>query len=135
MKNKDLIDEAIKIVGSFKASESSTIAGVASALEANDGSFHTGVCIDNACGIGTCAEHAAIADLVKTKNTKIKRIVAVDESGAILPPCGRCRELIFQINHDNVDTKIILDQDKEMTLEELLPVRWQKNAKQLYRYK
>ena len=32
-------------------------------------------------------------------------IVATDKNGAI-PPCGRCRELMKQINYDNLKTKI-----------------------------
>lgn len=34
-------------------------------------------------------------------------IVATDKNGAI-PPCGRCRELMKQINYDNLKTKITI---------------------------
>jgi cytidine deaminase len=43
--------------------------------------------------MGFCAEHAAIASMLTAGESKIMTIVAVNCEGAILPPCGRCREL------------------------------------------
>jgi hypothetical protein len=33
--------------------------------------------------------------------------------------------LIFQTHKDNIDTEIIISEDKKTTLKELLPNRWQ----------
>ena len=52
---------------------------VACALETTNGAVYTGICIDVPCSIGICAEQAAIADMLKHGETKIKRIVAVYE--------------------------------------------------------
>jgi len=38
----------------------------------------------------------------------------------ILPPCGRCREFIKQVDNDNLQAEVIL-KDKVVKLEELLP--------------
>ena len=72
----------------------------------------------------SCAEQAAIAEMLKHGETKIRRIIAVYEDGSILPPCGRCRELISLLDRDNEDTVAAIDHDREMTLKELLPERW-----------
>ena len=84
-----------------------------------------GVSIAACCGIGFCAEHSAIATMVTNKEYKIKMIVAVSSEGVVLPPCGRCREMIYEINKENLNTKIILGENKEITLKKLLPEIWQ----------
>lgn len=99
---------------------------VGCALETVGGVVFTGICIDVPCSIGICAEQAAIAEMLKNRETKIKRIVAVYEDGSILPPCGRCRELMSQLDLYNENTMVVVDFEKEVRLKELLPERWDK---------
>jgi len=94
-------------------------ATVASALRSSSGRIYTGVCIDMTCGIGFCAEHAAVAEMLKAGETHVESIVAVTAND-IYPPCGRCRELLAQLNYRNADTRVILN-DSVVTLRELLP--------------
>ena len=98
---------------------------VAAALETATGQLHVGVCIDTPCGTGFCAEHAAIAAMVTAGEYRIARIVAVwrDEHKRlhVLPPCGRCREFIRQIDPGNVDTEVVLGVERGVPLRELLP--------------
>ena len=42
----------------------------------------------------------------------------------ILPPCGRCREMLAQVDSRNVDCKVILDNNHAVLLRELLPLHW-----------
>ncbi len=120
-----LIDEAHKIVGKYKLSNADFSAGtVGSALLTAKGNVYTGVDIDVACGIGFCAEHSAIAEMLKNRETQIEMIVATN-SESIIPPCGRCRELMFQVDNKNLNTKVYLSKEKYMTLDELLPNRWE----------
>lgn len=97
---------------------------VACALETTSGAIYTGICIDIPCSIGLCAEQSAIAEMLKKGETEIKRIVAVFEDGSIIPPCGRCREFIAQIDDNNDATFIVMPQMKEILLRDLLPERW-----------
>ena len=98
---------------------------VAAAVETTTGQRHVGVCIDTPSGTGFCAEHAAIAAMVTAGEYRIARIVAVwrDEHGRlhVLPPCGRCREFIRQIDPGNLDTEVVLDAGRGVPLRELLP--------------
>lgn len=96
---------------------------VAAALLTEAGNVYKGVCIDTSSSMGFCAEHAAIAAMVTAGEDRIIKIVAVSGSDGIVPPCGRCREFIFQINHNNIDCEIML-KDKIVTLDYLLPDRW-----------
>lgn len=120
----ELIEIANRIVGEFSlAAEYLTAGSVASALRTKQGNIYTGICLDLACGIGFCAEHAAIAEMLKARETEIAMIVAVD-IGKILPPCGRCRELMAQVNIQNLNTQVILPAGGIRPLRELLPDYW-----------
>lgn len=96
---------------------------VGSAILSATGKTYTGVCISVSCGIGFCAEHAAAAEMIKGGETTIQTIVAVAERG-IVSPCGRCRELLVQIDKRNLDCRVILGEDEAVPLRALLPRHW-----------
>lgn len=98
---------------------------VAAALLTSGGNLHLGVCIDTGSGTGFCAEHSAIAAMITAGEYRIRRITAVwkDDHGQlfVLPPCGRCREFIRQIDPANLESEIVLADDRMPRLKELLP--------------
>ena len=122
--NGKLIQEAASVVNPKEIGDSS-MGGVGCALVSSEGNIYTGVCIDTSSSMGFCAEHNAVGSMITAGEYKIEKIVAVwkDENGElfILSPCGRCREFMYQINKENLDTDVILDKDKVVKLEELLP--------------
>lgn len=125
MKRK-LIDAAKQIVGKYALSgfKGNSAGEVAAALITAQGNIYTGICIDVACSLGFCAEHAAIAEMLKNHETEVKYIIAVREDGKVLPPCGRCREMLMQINADNGNTQVIISENHTVHLSELLPFQW-----------
>lgn len=58
-------------------SEDCKAGGVGAALVSKTGAVYTGLCIDTGSSLGFCAEHAAIADMLKHRETRIAGIVAV----------------------------------------------------------
>ena len=100
---------------------------VGSALVTDNGNIFTGINIDLFCGIGFCAEHSAVADMVKAGETRILKIVATTARRRILPPCGRCRELLYQIDQSNLATEIVVGRKRRRKLRDLLPDNWQKH--------
>jgi len=125
MTNEDLIQEAIQVINP-KTIDNADMGGVACALITDNNTVFKGVCIDTISGMGFCAEHTAVSQMITQGEYKIQKIVAVkkDSSGSfsILPPCGRCREFMHQTNKSNLDTKIILGLDNTISLKELLPL-------------
>lgn len=121
----ELIKKASKLAKPKKHNDSLTSAYVGCALLTQSGKIYTGVSIDADCAIGFCAEHSAIAQMTTKGEDKIKAIVAVNDENIILPPCGRCREMIFQINYTNQNTDVIIAKDKVLPLKKLLPHNWQ----------
>ncbi len=121
----DLISSAHAMARYARLSDECVAGEVGCVLVTGAGNEYRGVSISAACGIGFCAEHAAIAAMITAGESRIAKIVAVNGDGLVLPPCGRCRELIAQINRANFDTRVILGPDKMLTLRELLPHPWQ----------
>lgn len=67
-----LIEEAYKVAGEYTLSRDDFIAGaVGAALLTTKGNIYTGINIEIACGIGFCAEHSAIAEMLKNRETEI----------------------------------------------------------------
>jgi cytidine deaminase len=119
---KELKNIAERKVNPRQLSEGCYVGSVASALLTDKGNVYVGVCIDTSSSMGFCAEHSAIAQMITNEESKILKIVAVGDGGKILPPCGRCREFIYQINNENIETEILVE-DKIVKLKELLPYR------------
>jgi cytidine deaminase len=121
---QELIDAAYSVAGVYKPSKECESGSVGAAILTEDGNIYTGICIDTACSLGFCAEHAAVAEMLKHKESKISMIVAVTDKREILPPCGRCRELLAQVNKSNMKARVIVNQNITVTLRELLPHYW-----------
>jgi len=47
----------------------------------------------------------------------------VDWDKKIIAPCGRCRELIYQVDVANTETRVLLNNGRAVRLKELLPER------------
>lgn len=120
----DLYTIARNTIKPMKLKKNGETGHVACALETASGAVFTGICIDVPCSIGLCAEQAAIAEMLKHGETQIRKIVAVYEDSSILPPCGRCRELISQVDARNGEAVVLVGKGREVTLNELLPERW-----------
>jgi cytidine deaminase len=123
--NEELIDSAQAVLNPQVVGDR-LFGDVASTLVTDKGNRYSGVCIDTASGTGFCAEHSAIAAMVTAGEYRIAKIVAVwrDDDGAlyVLPPCGRCREFIHQVDPANLDTEVVLGGGRSVKLRDLLPL-------------
>lgn len=124
---EELIARARAVSNPRRLSISAEAGTVASALVTAAGNVYAGVNIDTACSLGFCAEHSAIAAMITAGESHIKMIVAVNEHGDIYPPCGRCREFIWQVDEKNRDARVLLSRGRSMTIEELLPSHWKED--------
>jgi cytidine deaminase len=128
MTDTELINIAKKLASEFRTSEDCVAGGVAAALVTTSGRVYTGICIDTACSLGFCAEHAAVAEMLKSRESEILSVVAVDSVGRVLAPCGRCRELLWQVNSRNRNTRVILSPGRAAALSELLPHAYERGG-------
>ncbi|MBN1139447.1 MAG: cytidine deaminase [Anaerolineae bacterium] len=119
-----LYEKAKAVLNPRKLSEWAEAGGVGSAILAASGAVYTGVCIDTACSMGFCAEHAAAAAMITAGESRVLKLIAVGWDGHIMPPCGRCREFISQIHAENVTAQVMVSEGIVVTLGELLPYDW-----------
>ena len=101
----ELVDRARSVLNPRRLSADAEAGSVGAALLSASGAVYVGVCIDTACSMGFCAEHAAAAALVTAGENRVLKMVAVAADGRILPPCGRCREFISQLHVHSFPTR------------------------------
>jgi cytidine deaminase len=74
---------------------------VGAALEAADGTIVTGCNIENATyGLTICAERVAMFKALSEGHRAFRRIVVVADTDAPTPPCGACRQILWEFAGD-----------------------------------
>ncbi len=120
--NREIIDKARTVLRRRELARGNSAGGVACALLSSKGNLYLGVDINISSGIGFCAEHSAIAAMITAGESAIAKIVAVCGDDWVLPPCGRCREFMYQIDEANfAQTEVVLSEESSVKLRELLP--------------
>jgi cytidine deaminase len=120
----ELYEAAKSVLNPRRLSEYAEAGGVGAALLSESGRLYTGVCIDTGSSLGFCAEHAAAAAMITAGESRVLKMIAVGWDGHIMPPCGRCREFISQLDDGNRDTEVKVDALTVVTLGDLLPYDW-----------
>ena len=70
---------------------------VGAAAIVDDGRVITGANVENASyGLTLCAECSMIGELFSTGGGKLVAFCCVDSAGAVIMPCGRCRQLLSE---------------------------------------
>ena len=70
---------------------------VGAALLTSSGQVITGCNIENATyGLTTCAERVALLKALSDGHREFARIAVVADTGAPTPPCGPCRQLLWE---------------------------------------
>jgi cytidine deaminase len=96
---------------------------VGAALETIDGAIVTGCNVENASyGLTICAERVAMFKALSEGHRRFRRIVVVADTAAPTPPCGACRQILWEFGGD---LEVILANLRRETgrhqLRELLP--------------
>ena len=97
---------------------------VGAALEASDGTIITGCNIENATyGLTVCAERVAMFKALSQGHKKFRRVAVVADTEAPTPPCGACRQILWEFGGD---LEVILANLRRETgrhqLKDLLPL-------------
>jgi cytidine deaminase len=92
---------------------------VGAAALVDDGRIITGCNVENVSyGLGLCAECAVACALYSTGGGRLVALVCVDGGGALLMPCGRCRQVLLE----HGGPELLIDHpDAPRRLGELLP--------------
>jgi cytidine deaminase len=87
--------QAVEAMGHAYAPYSHYSVGAAALVE--DGRVVSGCNVENAAyGVTLCAECGLVSQLHLTGGGRLTHFVCVDGDGAVIMPCGRCRQLLWE---------------------------------------
>jgi len=91
--------------------------GAAALLE--DGRVVSGCNVENASyGLTLCAECTLVGALQMTGGGRIRAFYCVDGAGAVLMPCGRCRQLLYEFRAPGM---VLMTSHGVRTMDQVLP--------------
>ena len=74
---------------------------VGAALEDSSGRIHTGCNIENATyGLTMCAERVAVFKAMSDGARRFRRIAVAADTDKLTPPCGSCRQILWEFCGD-----------------------------------
>lgn len=74
---------------------------VGAALETEDGTIVTGCNVENSTfGLTVCAERVAVLKAVSEGHRAFRRVAVVADTAAPTPPCGPCRQILWEFCGD-----------------------------------
>jgi cytidine deaminase len=96
---------------------------VGAALEADDGTVYTGCNIENASyGLTMCAERVALFKALSEGARRFRRIAVAADTTTLTPPCGPCRQLLWEFCRDADVVLVNLDgRTEQCSVSDLLP--------------
>ena len=96
---------------------------VGAAIEDENGCIFTGCNIENASyGLTICAERVAVFKAISEGAGKIKRIVVVADTEVLTPPCGACRQILWEFcGEAELMLANLAGKQETMSLREIFP--------------
>jgi cytidine deaminase len=96
---------------------------VGAAVEDDQGRIFTGCNIENASyGLTMCAERVAVFKALSEGSRKFTRIVVAADTNNLTPPCGACRQILWEFCGDARLTLVNLEgQRDDMQLSDIFP--------------
>lgn len=96
---------------------------VGAAIEDSAGRIHTGCNVENATyGLTVCAERVAVWKAVSEGVRQFRRVAVVADTDMLTPPCGACRQILWEFCGD---VEIVLanlgGRSESVRLKDLLP--------------
>lgn len=94
------------------------------ALETRGGKVYTGCNVENSTyGLSVCAERVAIWKALSEGETVFRRMIVVADSEILTPPCGACRQIIWEYCGDiPIVLSNLSGKRKSYRISELFPV-------------
>src|SRR4051794_18579856 len=97
---------------------------VGAAIEDERGLVFTGCNVENATfGLSLCAERVAVFKAISEGAGKLRRIAVVADTPVLTPPCGACRQILWEFCDDAELTLANLDGKQQVySLSPFLPM-------------
>ena len=123
-----IVPEIQKLIDAARAARDCSLSPfsnfcVGAAVETEDGKIYTGCNIESASyGLTVCAERVAIWKALSEGERNFKRLAVVVDTTPLTPPCGTCRQIIWEFCRDATVILANLEGETEIVeMRELLP--------------
>ena len=74
---------------------------VGAAIEDSEGRIHTGCNVENSTyGLTVCAERVAVFKAISEGVRKFRRVAVAADTDSLTPPCGACRQILWEFCGD-----------------------------------
>jgi len=99
---------------------------VGAAIEAADGSIHSGCNVENASfSVTMCAERVALGSAIRSGHRSLSRVYICSDSPEPVPPCGTCRQALSEFG---LDLEVVSEgrdgRARSWSLSDLLPAQF-----------
>jgi cytidine deaminase len=96
---------------------------VGAALEAEDGTLIAGCNVESASyGLTICAERVSLVKAVSEGHTRFRCVAVVADTADLTPPCGACRQMLWEFAPDaEVILANLAGVTERFTVRDLLP--------------
>ncbi len=96
---------------------------VGAALRTKEGKIFTGCNVESASyGLTVCAERVAIWKALSEGEREFTDLVIVADTAQLTPPCGTCRQIIWEFaKHAKITLANLRGQQEEVNIRDLLP--------------
>ncbi len=96
---------------------------VGAAVEDDSGRIHTGCNVENSTyGLTLCAERVAVFKAISEGARKFRRVAVAADTAQLTPPCGACRQILWEFCGDVPITLVNLAGHTEVfQLKDLFP--------------
>ena len=95
--------ELVRVARQYRARANASYSQfrVGAALETREGKAYGGCNIENASyGLTVCAERVAVWKALSEGESAFRRLVVVADTETLTPPCGACRQLLWEFCGD-----------------------------------
>jgi cytidine deaminase len=130
MKSPKKIDELIRFASEARKFSQAKYSdfSVGAALLTSDGEIITGCNVESSSfGLTICAERVALTKALSEGKSNFTHIAVVGPSDDYCPPCGACRQLLYDYASD---IEIVLSKKNDLkiiSLKELLPLAFEES--------
>jgi cytidine deaminase len=123
------IDAASRLIDAARRAREHAVATfsgvkVGAALETDDGTIVTGCNIENATyGLTLCAERVAMFKALSEGHRRFVRVAVVADTAEPTPPCGACRQILWEFGGDlEVLLANLTEHKRTCQMKDLLPL-------------
>lgn len=121
---QNLYNRAINNLNNIDLSPFISCGNYSCVLKTKDNNIYSGIDINTNSKLKNSAEKVAIIDMINNGEKEVIKLIVVNELEEIITPEEETLVYLLTLSNTNMDTEILINEDKAIKLQELLPDWW-----------